>query len=132
MRLDLATGTLTLEDAFGDSDGKTGFSLANRQWPDGWNSSGRAAEQSSLAKDLILRLRWFVGQCPMGALRWVVGSSRLGFASALRRHSARFATPDRSVLPFEGGVAGRLLSAERTESTRDNQIVSYELSFSLP
>jgi len=40
MKLDLATGTLTLDDAFRDTDGKIGFSFANRQWPHGWNGSG--------------------------------------------------------------------------------------------
>lgn len=40
MKLDLATGTLTLDDAFRDTDGKVGFSFANRQWPHGWNGSG--------------------------------------------------------------------------------------------
>jgi hypothetical protein len=40
MKLDLATGTLTLDDAFRDADGKIGFSFANRQWPHGWNGSG--------------------------------------------------------------------------------------------
>ncbi|GAC1618076.1 MAG: hypothetical protein PVS2B2_08920 [Candidatus Acidiferrum sp.] len=40
MKLDLATGTLTLDDAFRDTDGKIGFSVAKRQWPHGWNGSG--------------------------------------------------------------------------------------------
>jgi hypothetical protein len=40
MKLDLAAGTLALDDAFRDTDGKIGFSFANRQWPHGWNGSG--------------------------------------------------------------------------------------------
>lgn len=40
MKLDPATGALTLDDAFRDTDGKMGFSFANRQWPHGWNGSG--------------------------------------------------------------------------------------------
>ena len=40
LKLDPATGTLTLDDAFRDTDGKIGFSFANRQWPHGWNGSG--------------------------------------------------------------------------------------------
>ena len=40
LKLDPATGALTLDDAFRDTDGKIGFSFANRQWPHGWNGSG--------------------------------------------------------------------------------------------
>jgi hypothetical protein len=43
MKLDLAAGTLTLDDAFRDTDGKIGFSFVNRQWPHGWNLSGVTA-----------------------------------------------------------------------------------------
>ena len=39
VKLDLAAGTLTLDDAFRDTDGKIGFNF-NRQWPHGWNGSG--------------------------------------------------------------------------------------------
>jgi hypothetical protein len=39
MKLDLAAGTLSLDDAFRDTDGKIGFNF-NRQWPHGWNGSG--------------------------------------------------------------------------------------------
>jgi hypothetical protein len=40
MKLDSATGALTLDDAFRDTDGQVGFSFANREWPHGWNGSG--------------------------------------------------------------------------------------------
>jgi hypothetical protein len=40
MKLDPATGALTLDDAFRDTDGKVGFSFANRDWPHGWTGSG--------------------------------------------------------------------------------------------
>jgi hypothetical protein len=40
MKLDPATGALTLDDSFRDTDGKIGFSFANREWPHGWNGSG--------------------------------------------------------------------------------------------
>jgi hypothetical protein len=40
LKLDPATGALTLDDAFRDTDGKIGFSFANREWPHGWNGSG--------------------------------------------------------------------------------------------
>jgi hypothetical protein len=39
MKLDPATGTLTLDDTFRDSDGKVGFGFADRQWPHGWTGS---------------------------------------------------------------------------------------------
>jgi hypothetical protein len=40
LKLDLATGALTKDDAFRDSDGKVGFSFYNREWPHGWKGSG--------------------------------------------------------------------------------------------
>jgi hypothetical protein len=40
VKLDPATGALTLDDAFRDTDGKVGVSFANREWPHGWNGSG--------------------------------------------------------------------------------------------
>ncbi|MFZ0418500.1 MAG: hypothetical protein WAM04_10370 [Candidatus Sulfotelmatobacter sp.] len=40
MKLDPATGALTLDDSFRDTDGKIGFSFADRDWPHGWKGSG--------------------------------------------------------------------------------------------
>jgi hypothetical protein len=40
LKLDQATGTLTVDDAFRDSDGRTGFSFAEREWPHGWKGAG--------------------------------------------------------------------------------------------
>lgn len=40
MKLDPATGALTLDDAFRDTDGKVGFSFVEREWPHGWSGSG--------------------------------------------------------------------------------------------
>ena len=40
IKVDAATGSLTLDDAFRDVDGKVGFSFVNRQWPHGWTGSG--------------------------------------------------------------------------------------------
>jgi 56kDa selenium binding protein (SBP56) len=40
MKLDAASGALTLDDSFRDTDGKVGFSFANRDWPHGWSGSG--------------------------------------------------------------------------------------------
>jgi hypothetical protein len=40
VKLDPATGTLSLDDSFRDTDGKVGFSFANRAWPHGWTGSG--------------------------------------------------------------------------------------------
>lgn len=40
VKLDPKTGALTLDDAFRDTDGKVGFSFADRQWPHGWKGSG--------------------------------------------------------------------------------------------
>jgi len=40
MKLNLATGVLALDDSFRDTDGKIGFSFADREWPHGWKGSG--------------------------------------------------------------------------------------------
>jgi hypothetical protein len=40
MKLDPATGALTLDETFRDTDGKIGFSFADRDWPHGWKGSG--------------------------------------------------------------------------------------------
>jgi hypothetical protein len=40
LKLDSATGALALDDSFRDTDGKVGFSFANRDWPHGWSGSG--------------------------------------------------------------------------------------------
>jgi len=40
LKLDQATGVLTMDDAFHDADGKSGFNFANRDWPHGWKGSG--------------------------------------------------------------------------------------------
>jgi hypothetical protein len=40
LKLDQATGALALDDAFRGADGRTGFSFADRQWPQGWKGTG--------------------------------------------------------------------------------------------
>jgi hypothetical protein len=40
LKLDQATGALTVDDAFRDADGKIGFSFAEREWPHGWKGVG--------------------------------------------------------------------------------------------
>lgn len=40
LKLDQATGALTFDDAFRGVDGKTGFSFADREWPQGWKGTG--------------------------------------------------------------------------------------------
>jgi hypothetical protein len=40
LKLDQATGALTFDDAFRDADSKTGFSFAEREWPQGWKGTG--------------------------------------------------------------------------------------------
>lgn len=40
VKMDTATGALTMDDAFHDADGKPGFSFMNRDWPHGWKGSG--------------------------------------------------------------------------------------------
>lgn len=39
LKLDQATGTLTVDNAFRDLDGKAGFSFAEREWPHGWKGA---------------------------------------------------------------------------------------------
>ena len=41
LKLDQATGALTVDDAFRDTDGKVGFNFDDRQWPHGWKGSGK-------------------------------------------------------------------------------------------
>jgi len=40
LKLDQATGAITVDDAFRDSDGKTGFNFEDREWPQGWKGTG--------------------------------------------------------------------------------------------
>jgi hypothetical protein len=40
LKLDQATGALTMDDAFHNTDGKAGFSLGDREWPHGWKGTG--------------------------------------------------------------------------------------------
>jgi hypothetical protein len=40
LRLDQATGALTVDAAFRDRDGQPGFSFAERDWPHGWKGVG--------------------------------------------------------------------------------------------
>ena len=40
LKLDQNSGALSVDDAFRDTDGKVGFSFAERQWPHGWKGSG--------------------------------------------------------------------------------------------
>jgi hypothetical protein len=40
LKLDQRTGALTVDEAFRDADGKTGFSFAEREWPHGWKGRG--------------------------------------------------------------------------------------------
>lgn len=40
LKFDSTTGSLTLDQAFHDADGKPGFNLADREWPHGWKGSG--------------------------------------------------------------------------------------------
>jgi hypothetical protein len=40
LKLDPATGALTVDESFRDIDGKVGFNFAERQWPHGWTGSG--------------------------------------------------------------------------------------------
>lgn len=41
LKLDPTTGALTIDTAFRDSDGRPGFSFANRKWPHGWTGAGK-------------------------------------------------------------------------------------------
>ena len=40
LKLDPASGALSVDDAFRDQDGRTGFSFAERTWPHGWKGAG--------------------------------------------------------------------------------------------
>ena len=40
LKLDQATGVLTMDEAFHDAGGKPGFNFANQDWPQGWTGSG--------------------------------------------------------------------------------------------
>ena len=40
VKLDQATGGLTMDNRFHDADGKPGFNFADREWPHGWKGSG--------------------------------------------------------------------------------------------
>ncbi len=40
LKFDPATGAISMDDAFHDSDGKAGFNFADREWPHGWKGSG--------------------------------------------------------------------------------------------
>jgi hypothetical protein len=40
LKLDTATGGLTMDDAFRDVDGQSGFSFSERDWPHGWRGVG--------------------------------------------------------------------------------------------
>lgn len=40
VKLDPDTGAVALDENFRDTDGKPGFSFADRQWPHGWKGSG--------------------------------------------------------------------------------------------
>ncbi len=40
LKLDSATGALTLDDGFRGTDGKIGFTFAEREWPHGWKGVG--------------------------------------------------------------------------------------------
>ena len=40
LKLDQATGVITVDDAFRDTDGKPGFNFGDRQWPQGWKGTG--------------------------------------------------------------------------------------------
>jgi hypothetical protein len=41
LKFDPATGSLAMDEAFRDTDGKIGFNFDNREWPHGWTGSGR-------------------------------------------------------------------------------------------
>jgi len=40
LKLDQATGALSLDTEFHDANGKPGFDMADREWPHGWKGSG--------------------------------------------------------------------------------------------
>jgi hypothetical protein len=41
LKLDEATGTLTIDNRFRDADGHPGFSFARRRWPHGWTGESQ-------------------------------------------------------------------------------------------
>ena len=41
LKLDSATGALSIDTAFRDEDGQVGFSFASRRWPHGWTGAGK-------------------------------------------------------------------------------------------
>lgn len=41
VKMDAATGAVSMDDAFHDADGKPGFNFENREWPHNWKGSGR-------------------------------------------------------------------------------------------
>jgi hypothetical protein len=41
LKLDQATGALSMDNAFHDAEGQAGFNFADRDWPHGWKGSGR-------------------------------------------------------------------------------------------
>ena len=41
LKLDEATGALSIDAAFRDTDGQPGFSFARRSWPHGWTGEGK-------------------------------------------------------------------------------------------
>ena len=40
LKLDQATGAITVDDTFRDTDGKPGFNFGDREWPQGWKGTG--------------------------------------------------------------------------------------------
>jgi len=40
LKVDQATGAIAIDDAFRGSDGKAGFKLGDRDWPQGWKGTG--------------------------------------------------------------------------------------------
>jgi hypothetical protein len=40
LKLDSSNGTLSMDEAFHDADGKPGFNFTGRDWPHGWKGSG--------------------------------------------------------------------------------------------
>ena len=40
LKLDMATGALSVDEDFRDTDGKVGFSFEERMWPHGWKGAG--------------------------------------------------------------------------------------------
>jgi len=40
LKLNEATGALSVDDAFRDADGQPGISFAKRAWPHGWTGEG--------------------------------------------------------------------------------------------